>query len=65
MMDERSRVIRDLLIRLHEVGIDPDRPFLADFVPGQGWTFSQDDRELSSSPSREVQDGSKVRPLPR
>lgn len=43
MMDERQRVIRDLLVRLHEVGVRPDRPFLADFIPGQGWTFSQDD----------------------
>lgn len=60
MMDERARVIRDLLIRLEEVGVDPDRPFLADFVPGQGWTFSQDEREPSSS-SAGVQDGSKVR----
>lgn len=60
MMDERSRVIRDLVIRLEEVGIKPDRPFLADFIPGQGWTFSQDEnhpnREPSSSSLREVQD---------
>lgn len=43
MMDERARVIRDLIIRLNEVGINPDRPFIADFIPGQGWTFSQDE----------------------
>lgn len=46
-MDERQRVIRDLLIRLSEVGINPDRPFLADFIPGQGWTFSQDEHGAS------------------
>lgn len=63
-MDERSRVIRDLLIRLAEVGINPDRPFLADFVPGKGWVFSQDDRELSSSSSG-GQDASKTQILPR
>lgn len=60
MMDERTRVIRDLLVRLEEAGIAPDGPFLADFVPGQGWTFSQDDRELPSS-SAGGQDGSRVR----
>jgi len=64
-MDERSRVIRDLLVRLSEVGINPDRPFLADFVPGQGWSFSQEDRELSSSSPREVSDATKVRPQAR
>lgn len=63
-MDERSLVIRDLLVRLAEVGINPDRPFLADFIPGQGWTFSQDDRELSSS-SAGGSNAPKVRPLPR
>jgi len=48
-MDERQRVIRDLLQRLAEVGINPDRPFSADWVPGLGWAFSQEGRELSSS----------------
>lgn len=62
MMDERSRVIRDLLVRLHEVGIDPDRPFLADFVPGQGWAFSQEAREPSSSSAAGAPDATKVQP---
>lgn len=48
-MDERQRVIRDLLQRLAEAGISPDRPFSADWVPGLGWAFSQEGRELSSS----------------
>lgn len=66
MMDERQRVIRDLLVRLAEAGIQPDRPFLADYIPGQGWVFSQDEREPSSSSSSAgAQDATKVRPQVR
>lgn len=57
MVDERQRVIRDLLIRLAEAGIVPDRPFDAVFVPGLGWTFEQDpprDNGSSSSSSAGV-----------
>lgn len=64
MVDERQRVIRQLLLRLEESGIAPERGFMADFIPGRGWTFSQsDDSETErfasgSSPSslREVRD---------
>jgi len=48
-MDERQRVIRDLLIRLHEVGINPDRPFSVDFLPGAPPRFSQDESDGPSS----------------
>lgn len=75
MMDERARVIRDLLVRLNEVGINPDRPFDAVFVPGLGWRFEQDgQRELvddaspgaSSSSAGGVSETSTVRrPTPR
>jgi len=67
MVDERQRVIRDLLLRLAEVGINPDRPFLADFIPGRGWTFSQDDESASSSSSAETGgfDATKIRPQAR
>jgi hypothetical protein len=43
MMDERQRVIRDLLLRLHEAGISPDEPFYVDFIPGQAPRFHQDE----------------------
>lgn len=46
MLDERSRVIRDLLQRLHEVGISPDEPFSVDFIPGEAPRF----RSGSESP---------------
>jgi len=51
MMDERARVIRDLILRLNAVGVNPDRPFIADFIPGQGWTFSQDEHGSASGSS--------------
>jgi len=47
MMDERQRVIRDLLVRLHEAGISPDEPFSVDFLPGEAPRF----RSGSESPS--------------
>lgn len=47
MMDERQRVIRDLLVRLHEAGISPDEPFSVDFIPGEAPRF----RSESESPS--------------
>lgn len=48
-MDERQRVIRDLLIRLHEVGISPDEPFSVDFVPGEAPRFHVERDESASS----------------
>jgi len=51
MVDERTRVIRDLLQRLAEAGVDPDRPFQATFVPGRGWVFENYDESASSSSS--------------
>jgi len=61
MVDERTLVIRDLILRLEAVGINPEEPFTAEFVPGRGWTFSQESRELSSS-SAGVAHGAKVHP---
>jgi len=51
MMDERQRVIRSLLIELHKAGINPDRPFFVDFIPGQPPRFHEDDDEELSAPS--------------
>jgi len=51
-MDERQRVIRDLLLRLHEAGISPDEPFSVDFIPGEAPRFhTQRDESASSSSS--------------
>jgi len=50
-MDERSRVIRDLLVRLHEVGISPDRPFSVDFIPGEAPRFHDESASPSFSPA--------------
>jgi len=47
-MDERQRVIRDLLLRLHEAGISPDRPFSVDFLPGEAPRFSQGESDAPS-----------------
>lgn len=49
MVDERQRVIRDLLQRLAEVGISPDEPFDATFIPGRGWSFERHEAVSSSS----------------
>lgn len=52
MVDERQRVIRDLILRLHEAGITPDEPFSVDFIPGEAPTFrSERDGSASSSSS--------------
>lgn len=43
MVDERTLVIADLLVRLAEVGINPDRPWSATWIPGAGgWAFAQE-----------------------
>lgn len=71
MVDERQRVIQDLLVRLEEVGISPDEPFDATFMPGRGWTFESrgaDGNVSSFSSSRgsapEEQRDEKVRTRP-
>lgn len=67
-MDERQRVIRDLLLRLEEAGIHPERPFDATFIPGVGWTFEQSAESASSSSSSAGTGGvnaTKVRATPR
>jgi len=51
MVDERQRVIRDLLVRLHEVGISPDEPFSVDFIPGEAPRFHTERDESGSSSS--------------
>jgi len=51
MVDERQRVIRDLLVRLEEAGICPNEPFDAVFTPGVGWRFEQGEAVSSSSSS--------------
>lgn len=51
MVDERLRVIRDLMLRLQEAGISPNSAFSATFIPGEGWTFSGDSSEAVSSSS--------------
>jgi len=50
MMDERQRVIRDLLLRLHEAGIGPDEPFSVDFIPGEAPRFHSGSAVPSFSP---------------
>lgn len=67
MMDERQRVIRDLLLRLEEAGIVPERPFDATFIPGLGWRFEQSSESVSSSSSAEtgVANATKIRPTSR
>ena len=65
MMDERQRVIRDLLLRLHEAGISPAEPFFVDFIPGEAPRFHSDVSASSSfSPAvTGVANGQK--PIPR
>lgn len=60
MMDERQRVVRDLLLRLAECGIAPEEPFTATHLPGEGWTFDADVREPLSSAAGD-KDAEKVR----
>jgi len=66
MMDERQRVIRDLLLRLHEAGISPDAPFSVDFIPGEAPRFHSESGSPSPSFSSGVS-GSKnaTKPIPR
>jgi len=63
-MDERQRVIRDLLIRLHEAGIDPDAPFSVDFIPGEAPRF-RSESESSSFSSAVTGDRNATKPIPR
>jgi len=70
MVDERLRVIRDLMLRLEEAGIAPDAGFSATFIPGEGWTFSSDSHSDVSSSSSVAGGASEtsstiVRPQPR
>lgn len=67
MVDERSLVIRDLMLRLEAVGIEPERGFTATFIPGEGWTFEQSDESASSSSSAGTggANATKVRPTHR
>lgn len=60
-ISERERVIANLVRSLESVGIDPDGPFSATFIPGEGWTFSSDapTQTGSSSSSREGARGEK------
>jgi len=63
MVDERQRVIRDLLQRLHEVGISPDEPFSVDFIPGEAPRFSSESASSSfSSAVTGVRDAAKILP---
>lgn len=67
MVDERQRVIQDLLVRLAELGISPDEPFDATFIPGLGWSFEQNAGSASSpSSSSAVTGGANAtkRPIP-
>jgi len=51
MVDERRRVIADLLVRLSEAGIEPDSKWSATFLPGLGWAFDAEPSEDVSSSS--------------
>lgn len=51
MVDERQRVLRDLMLRLEEAGIAPDSAFSATYIPGEGWTFTSDEPASGSSSS--------------
>lgn len=64
MMDERQRVIRDLLVRLHEVGITPDEPFSVDFIPGEAPRFHSESASSSFS-SAGTGTVKNAKPLPR
>jgi len=39
MVDERTLVIRRLLVELQRSGIEPESEWYAEFVPGEGWSF--------------------------
>jgi len=49
MLDERTRVIRQLLEVLEESGIEPESQWYAEFIPGRGWSFHAGDGSASSS----------------
>lgn len=51
MVDERRRVIADLLVRLSEAGIEPESRWTATFLPGLGWAFEAEPEAVSSSSS--------------
>lgn len=56
MVDERRRVIADLLVRLSEAGIEPESQWTATFLPGVGWAFEAERRDVSPSSSAGVAD---------
>lgn len=51
MVDERRRVIADLLVRLEEAGIKPETRWTATYLPGLGWAFEAEPEAGSSSSS--------------
>jgi len=51
MVDERTLVIRRLLVELERSGIEPESEWYAEFVPGVGWSFHAGDGSASSSSS--------------
>jgi len=51
MVDERTLVIRGLLVELSKRGIEPESEWTAEFVPGRGWTFYAEGTVSASSSS--------------
>jgi len=51
MVDERTLVIRRLLVELQRSGIEPESEWYAEFVPGEGWSFHAVGDESASSSS--------------
>lgn len=65
MVDERRRVIADLLVRLSEAGIEPESHWTATFLPGVGWAFEAERNESSSSSAGGAREASERKPIPR
>jgi len=49
MVDERQRVIAELLAELHKLGLTGDAPFSVDFIPGEPPRFHLESASPSSS----------------
>lgn len=65
MLDERAEVIRRFCLELQKLGLNPDRPFTAEFVPGRGWTFEADADDGPSSSQATVQEAPNVQTRPK
>lgn len=51
LLSERELVIRSLHAALEDAGINPDGPFTATYIPGEGWTYETEGQAAADKSS--------------